>query len=612
MCGIIGVIGTVQAAQLVLQGLKQLEYRGYDSAGIATIAPDGQLRRVRANGKIATLAALLDVAPLQGNISIGHTRWATHGAPSERNAHPHMTRQVAVVHNGIIENHQTLRTQLETKGHIFSSDTDTEVVAHLITDLLSQGLTPRVTFEQAIAQLTGSFALGIIMPAAPDRLFAARRGAPLAIGYGQGQMFLASDSQALAPFTQRLTYLENGDLAEIWADGVLITDSTQREVDRPIIISSLTPEDVAKGPYPHFMLKEIFEQPTAIAATIDSLRMPASGQLTTELLAQVATIAPASLSRLLLSGCGTAYFAAQTSRYWVEELAGIATDIDIASELRYRHLHLAENGAALFFSQSGETLDTLEALRLCRAQHQRVLSIVNKPESSIARESDSVLYTQAGPEIGVASTKAFTTQLAASACLTLALAQLRQSLPAADIQHYMQSLSTVPGHMASLLDRVDEIKTLVTEFARASTVLFLGRGPMASIAMEGALKLKEITYIHAEGFAAGELKHGPLALVDETVPVVVLAPSGPLFDKVAGNLREVAARGGQILLLSDHEGITALKGHVRWSFTLPSTNALTAPLLYTLPLQLLAYYTACHLGLDVDQPRNLAKSVTVE
>lgn len=607
MCGIIGVIGTVQAAQLVLQGLTQLEYRGYDSAGIATIAPDGQLKRARANGKIATLAALLDVAPLQGTISIGHTRWATHGAPCERNAHPHMTRQVAVVHNGIIENHQTLRTQLEAKGHVFSSDTDTEVVAHLITDLLSQGLTPRAAFEQAIAQLTGSFALGIIMPAAADRLFAARRGAPLAIGYGQGQMFLASDSQALAPFTQRITYLENGDLAEIWADAVLITDSTQREVERPIITSTLTPDDVAKGPYPHFMLKEIFEQPTAIAATIDSLRMPASGQLTTELLEQVATIAPASLSRLLLSGCGTAYFAAHTSRYWMEELASLATDIDIASELRYRHLHLPQNGAALFFSQSGETLDTLEALRLCRAQQQRVLSIVNKPESSIARESDSVLYTQAGPEIGVASTKAFTTQLAASACLTLALAQLRQSLPAADIQ-----LSTVPGHMASLLDRVDEIKSLATEFARATTVLFLGRGPMAPIAMEGALKLKEITYIHAEGFAAGELKHGPLALVDETVPVVVLAPSGPLFDKVTGNLREVAARGGQILLLSDHDGITALKDHVRWSFTLPAANTLTAPLLYTLPLQLLAYYTACHLGLDVDQPRNLAKSVTVE
>jgi glucosamine--fructose-6-phosphate aminotransferase (isomerizing) len=612
MCGIIGVIGTPQAAQLVLQGLKQLEYRGYDSAGIATITHDGQLKRARAQGKIATLAALLDVAPLAGSVGIGHTRWATHGAPSERNAHPHMTRQVAVVHNGIIENHQTLRSQLEAKGHIFTSDTDTEVVVHLISDLLSQALAPRVAFEQAVAQLTGSFALGVIMPACPDRLFAARRGAPLAIGYGQGQMFLASDSQALAPFTQRITYLENGDLAEIWADGLLITDSNLREVERAIVTSALTAEDVEKGPYPHFMLKEIFEQPTAVAATIDSLRMPASGQLSPDLINHVAELNPLTMSRLLLTGCGTAYFAALTSRYWLEELAGLATDIDIASELRYRHLHLPQNGAALFFSQSGETLDTLEALRLCQQKGQHIVSIVNKPESSIARESNTVLYNQAGPEIGVASTKAFTTQLAASACLTLALAQLRGTLPAADINHYMQSLSTVPGHMASLLDRVDEIKALAAHFAKASTVLFLGRGNMAPIAMEGALKLKEITYIHAEGFAAGELKHGPLALVDDSVPVVVLAPSGPLFDKVAGNLREVAARGGQILLLSDHHGIAALKDHVRWSFVLPDSTLLTAPLLYTLPLQLLAYYTACHLGLDVDQPRNLAKSVTVE
>ncbi len=608
MCGIVGYIGPSEASGFLLQGLKQLEYRGYDSAGIATLDDSGTLARRRAPGKLKNLAQKLEAEPLQGHIGIGHTRWATHGGPSERNAHPHMSAHVAVVHNGIIENYAALRAELAAFGYIFETETDTEVIVHLLSHCMKQKMTPSAAMAEALRRLEGSFALAVIFACEPARLFTLRRGAPLVVGHGVGEMFVASDAQALAPFTSTLTYLEDGDRAEIWADGVLLIDSSGAEVTRPVRHSSVSAEDVGKGPFAHFMLKEIYEQPVAVAATLDALRHPTSGGA-----GGMGLVADLSRTlRLTISGCGTAYFAGAVAKYWFEEIAGLSVELDIASEFRYRHPPLPTDGVALFLSQSGETLDTVEALRLCKRAGQHILSIVNKPESTIARESDQVFYTQAGPEIGVASTKAFTTQLAALACLVLAVARQRGRLEATREKALMEGLAALPGQMSAVLDRADKLKELAVAMASAKDALYLGRNVMAPIAMEGALKLKEISYIHAEGFPAGELKHGPLALVDDTVPVVVIAPSGILFEKMAGNMREVAARGGKVLLVSDADGIAALGSEATWTFTMPACASFAAPMLYALPMQLLAYHVALLKGTDVDQPRNLAKSVTVE
>jgi glucosamine--fructose-6-phosphate aminotransferase (isomerizing) len=606
MCGIVGILGKSAVASDLVDALRRLEYRGYDSAGIATVE-GGRLERRRAEGKLRNLEKRLIEEPLAGRTGIGHTRWATHGRPTERNAHPHMTDRVSVVHNGIIENFRELRTKLEAKGHRFDTDTDTEAVVHLITDELNKGNDPVAAVGRALDHLQGAFALGIIFAGEDDLMIAARKGSPLAIGHGTGEMYLGSDAIALAPFTDAITYLEEGDWAVLRRSGAEIYDRQGTRTERPVIKAVASSLLVDKGNYRHFMAKEINEQPEVVSHTLANYLDMASAQVRFPDLG----LDLAQISRVTISACGTAYYAGLVAKYWIERYARVPVDIDVASEMRYREAPLQENGLAVFVSQSGETADTLATLRYCKANKQRIASIVNVRTSTIARESDAALPTLAGPEIGVASTKAFTCQLSVLACLAIAIAKARGAITKDQEIALVTALTEVPRHIAAIL-RQDEIYLSVAqELAKARDVLYLGRGSSFPIALEGALKLKEISYIHAEGYAAGELKHGPIALIDENVPVIVVAPEDDLFEKTVSNLQEVAARGGQIILISDaapeKAGCTPA-AHIQ----MPKIDSFIAPLLYAVPIQLIAYHTAVQIGTDVDQPRNLAKSVTVE
>ena len=607
MCGIVGIIGKTDVARHLLDCLKRLEYRGYDSAGIATLE-NGGIERRRAEGKLINLEARLKELPLPGNIGIGHTRWATHGVPNEVNAHPHATGKVAVVHNGIIENFQDLRDELKSAGHSLVSDTDTEVIAHLITHYLEVGQSPQDATATTLERLHGAFALGIIFAGEHDLMIAARQGSPLAIGYGDGEMFLGSDALALAPMTQRITYLEDGDWAVIHRNGVVVRDKNGVITERPIQTTEVSGALTGKEGHAHFMLKEIYEQPQVIGDTLHSFLNPADQTITLPELPFDLT----DLPKITISACGTAFYAALTAKYWFEKIARVPVEVDISSELRYRDMVMPEGGLAILISQSGETADTLAALRYCREQGQKILSIVNVPESTIARESDAVLKTCAGPEIGVASTKAFTTQLTVLACLAIALARAKGSISHEREAVLISALTEVPARAAEVLNHDKYIKELADEIALARDVLFLGRGTSYAIAMEGALKLKEISYIHAEGYAAGEMKHGPIALIEDGVPVIVIAPSDSLLDKTASNMQEVIARGGRVVFITDITGEKKLGTLAAHTIALPEVDPFVTPILYAIPVQLLAYHTAVAKGTDVDQPRNLAKSVTVE
>jgi glutamine---fructose-6-phosphate transaminase (isomerizing) len=607
MCGIIGILGSDDAAPRLIEGLKRLEYRGYDSAGIATLV-NGSIHRRRAQGKLANLAAVLEDDPLDGDAGIGHTRWATHGVPNESNAHPHATSRVAVVHNGIIENFQELRAELAAAGHSFKSDTDTEAIAALLTQQLETGATPREAVEQTLPRLQGAFALAIVFAGEHDLMVGARRGSPLAIGYGDGEMFIGSDALALAPLTKRICYLEEGDWAEITRTGAQVFDESGMEVDRPIRETELSGALIGKGNYDHFMQKEIFEQPAVVGDTLQSFINATTREISLpDLPFDLATV-----PRITVVACGTACYAGWVAKYWLEKVARIPVEIDIASEFRYREAPMPEGGVALFVSQSGETADTLAALRHCRNQGQYIVSVVNVGESSIARESDVVLPTLAGPEIGVASTKAFTTQLAVLACFAIAAARARGAVDDAGAAALAGALTEVPSRMTEVLNHDEALRDIAREVAKARDVLYLGRGTAFPIAMEGALKLKEISYIHAEGYAAGEMKHGPIALIDEAVPVIVLAPNDELFDKTLSNVEEVIARGGKVVFMSDRAGVAKLADKAFAAVVMPAVDPFVAPLLYAIPIQLLAYHAAVVKGTDVDQPRNLAKSVTVE
>ena len=607
MCGIIGIIGQKDVAPTLIGGLRRLEYRGYDSAGIATIE-NGQINRRRSEGKLNNLDARLKESPLSGSTGIGHTRWATHGAPNEINAHPHATERVALVHNGIIENFQELRSQLVDSGCILTSDTDTEVLAHLIDLQIRQGHSPKDATYNTLIGLEGAFALGIIFAGEPNLMIAARRGSPLAIGIGENEMFLGSDAIALAPLTKKLIYLEDGDWAILKNNNYKIFDETGSMVTREIRRTELTGETIGKGGYQHFMLKEIYEQPQVIGDTLHSYINPVTRAVNLPHLG----FDPKEISRLTLVACGTSYYACLTAKYWFETIARIPVDVDIASEFRYREAPLPSNGATLVISQSGETIDTLAALRYAKSQGQNILSIVNVLESAIARESHAVLQTYAGPEIGVASTKAFTTQLTVLACLAIAMAYDRSVINDVERGNLVGALTEVPARAAEILNHDQKIAKIAKDISGAQDVLYIGRGTNYPIALEGALKLKEISYIHAEGYAAGEMKHGPIALIDKTVPVVVVAATDHLIDKTISNVREVMARGGKVIFLSDSTGVDRLGGGTEATVTLPVVTPFVSPLLYAIPVQLLAYHIAVIKETDVDQPRNLAKSVTVE
>jgi glucosamine--fructose-6-phosphate aminotransferase (isomerizing) len=607
MCGIVGIIGTEPVAPVILEALKRLEYRGYDSAGIATLS-HGKIERRRAEGKLYNLEKALEASPLDGTIGIGHTRWATHGAPTERNAHPHATDRVAIVHNGIIENFRELRERLTADGAVFSTETDSEVIAHLVTYYLDKGLAPREAAARAIGELEGAFALGIIFRGEEELMIGARRGSPLAVGYGEKAMYLGSDAFALAPMTNRVTFLEEGDRVEITRSGATIHDAEGRIVKRPVKITDVSAALVDKGNHRHFMAKEIFEQPEVIGHTLSEYIDPLKDSLR-----EIALPADlASVPRVTIIACGTAYYAGLVAKYWFEKYARVSVEIDIASEFRYREAAMPEGGLAIFISQSGETADTLAALQYCRSQGQTILSIVNVTESSIARASDAILPTFAGPEIGVASTKAFTCQLTTLAVLAVRMGLARGVISASDETRIVRTLMEVPRHVAEALTQDHAIQALSAEIAKARDVLYLGRGHNYPIALEGALKLKEISYIHAEGYAAGELKHGPIALIDEEVPVVVISPVDSLFEKTISNMQEVIARGGHVVLIADREGIARAGSGLWATIEVPSVDPLIAPIVNAIPVQLLAYHTAVSKGTDVDQPRNLAKSVTVE
>ena len=607
MCGIIGIVGREPCVPLVVDGLRRLEYRGYDSAGVATIE-DGRIRRRRAEGKIQRLEAKLRDRPIGGTIGIGHTRWATHGIPNEINAHPHITDRVALVHNGIIENFQELKGELLARGRSFDSDTDTEVVAELLTDYMERQIPLRDAVRATLQRLQGAFALAIVFAGEEELMVGARRGSPLAIGYGDGEMFLGSDAMALAPLTRRIGYLEEGDWVVMTRDGATIYDADGEPVERRIVETAASGAQIGKAGYRHYMLKEIYEQPTAIGDTLQSFFNPAGQTVNLpDLPFDIATV-----PRITIAACGTAFYAGLVAKYWLEQVARIPVEIDLASELRYREAPMPEGGMMLVVSQSGETADTLASLRYARAQGQHIVSVVNVPESSIARESDVVLPTKAGPEIGVASTKAFTTQLTTLACLAISAAVARGAIDHAREAALTRSIAEVPSRAAEVLAHDEAIRDIARTVAAARDVLYLGRGTAYPIALEGALKLKEISYIHAEGFASGEMKHGPIALIDENVPVIVVAPSGALFDKSASNTEEVIARGGKVIFLSDRAGIERLGGKAMASVELPLVDPFVAPILYAIPVQLLAYHVAVIRGTDVDQPRNLAKSVTVE
>ncbi|MFA6968402.1 glutamine--fructose-6-phosphate transaminase (isomerizing) [Bosea sp. (in: a-proteobacteria)] len=608
MCGIVGILGKEAVATQVIEALRRLEYRGYDSAGVATLE-HGLLTRRRAEGKLKNLEVRLSNEPLEGLIGIGHTRWATHGKPNETNAHPHATAKLAVVHNGIIENFRELRTELQADGYVFATETDTEIVAHLVTRELDRGLTPVEAVAASLPRLRGAFALAFLFEGEEDLLIGARRGSPLAVGIGDGEMYLGSDALALAPFTSLIAYLEEGDLVVLHRKGATFYDKNNQPVERRAQRVAAGAFLVEKGNHRHFMAKEIYEQPEVVGHTLTqyldmaagSVRLPFKGAIDWK-----------ALTRLSVSACGTAFYAGLVAKYWFEKLARLPVEIDVASEFRYREAPLPENGLALFITQSGETADTLACLRYARQEGQTILSVVNVPTSTIARESDAVAPTLAGPEIGVASTKAFTCQLTALACLALAAARGRGTLTAEDEARHVQSLIALPGLIAKALELEPEIEKLARELSKARDVLYLGRGTSYPLALEGALKLKEISYIHAEGYPAGELKHGPIALIDEDMPVIVVAPHDALFEKTASNMQEVAARGGRIILITDAKGAAECGIVPETTIIMPDMDPTFAAIVYALPIQMIAYQTAVFMGKDVDQPRNLAKSVTVE
>lgn len=611
MCGIIGILGRGDVADRLVEGLKRLEYRGYDSAGICTVH-DGQFDRRRAEGKLKNLAEKLVGEPASGSAGIAHTRWATHGAPTVDNAHPHASGAVAVVHNGIIENFKPLRRELEARGRTFESQTDTEVVVHLIAEQVEAGKTPHEAVKAVLPRLEGAFALAILFRDHDDLMIGARLGSPLVAGRGEGdeegEAYLGSDALALAPLTRRIAYLKEGDRVVVKRGDIAIFDAQDQPVEREFVDSGVTAGAIEKGNYRHFMLKEIYEQPTVVAQTLGSYLRPLENIVALpDIQFDVSQI-----RRVTIVACGTSYYAGMVAKYWFEQFARVPVDIDVASEFRYREPIMEEGGLALFISQSGETADTLAALRHARAEGQKIAVVVNVPTSTMAREADLLLPTHAGPEIGVASTKAFTCQLAVLAALAAHFARVKGRMTAEEEKQIVAHLQEAPGAMNDALSRDAAIEAIAPLIAPARDVLYLGRGPDYPMAMEGALKLKEISYIHAEGYAAGEMKHGPIALIDEAVPVIVIAPSGPLFDKTVSNMQEVAARGGKIVLISDAEGIAEAGDGAMATIEMPSVHPLIAPLVYAVPVQLLAYHVAVAKGTDVDQPRNLAKSVTVE
>ncbi len=607
MCGIIGIVGKDAVADRLVDGLRRMEYRGYDSAGICTV-DGGDLIRRRAQGKLQNLVAELAQQPADGTIGIAHTRWATHGAPTAENAHPHATDKVALVHNGIIENFKPLRAELEQAGRTLSSDTDSEVVAHLVSAEVENGAAPEEAVKTVLPRLRGAFALAIAFKDNPDLLIGARLGSPLVVGYGEGETFLGSDALALAPLTQQIAYLDEGDWVVVTREGAQIYDAENNPVEREIVTSGASAAAVEKGNYRHFMQKEIFEQPTVVAQTLNSYvrqtdESVALPQIDFDLTA---------IKRITIVACGTSFYAGMVAKYWFETFARVPVDIDVASEFRYREPVLEDGGLAIFISQSGETADTLAALRHCKENGQTIAAVVNVPTSTMAREADLLLPTHAGPEIGVASTKAFTCQLAVLAALAAHLAVKKGEMSREEEQEVVGHLLEAPAALNAALDHDDDIAAMAPLIAPARDVLYLGRGPDYPLAMEGALKLKEISYIHAEGYASGEMKHGPIALIDEAVPVIVLAPSGPLFEKTVSNMQEVSARGGKIVLISDAAGLELAGDGCLATIEMPQVHPLIAPLVYAVPVQLLAYHVAVVKGTDVDQPRNLAKSVTVE
>ena len=607
MCGIIGIVGKEEVAERLVDGLRRMEYRGYDSAGICTLH-DGRLERRRAEGKLLNLVRVLEGDPAPGTVGIAHTRWATHGAPTANNAHPHATGEVALVHNGIIENFKSLREELQVRGRVFESETDSEVVAHLVSEQVEAGKSPEEAVRIVLPRLRGAFALAIAFRSHPGMLIGARLGSPLVVGFGEGETYLGSDALALAPLTQKIAYLDEGDWVVVTRDGAAIHDCDNQPVQREVTTSGASAAAIEKGNYRHFMQKEIFEQPTVVAQTLHSYvrqleRKVALPQIDFDL---------SAINRVTIVACGTSYYAGMVAKYWFEQFARLPVDIDVASEFRYREPVLEPGGLALFISQSGETADTLAALRHCKAEGQTIAVVVNVPTSSMASEADLLLPTHAGPEIGVASTKAFTCQLAVLAALAAHLAVRRGRMSASEEAEVVDHLIEAPAALNAALAHDEEIAAMAHLIAPARDVLYLGRGQDYPLALEGALKLKEISYIHAEGYASGEMKHGPIALIDETVPVVVLAPSGPLFEKTVSNMQEVRARGGRIVLISDAEGLAEAGEGCLATIEMPKVHPLIAPLVYAVPVQLLAYHTACAKGTDVDQPRNLAKSVTVE
>ena len=607
MCGIIGIVGNKPVAERLVDGLRRMEYRGYDSAGLCTL-DDEQLVRRRAEGKLMNLAFELERHPAPGEVGIAHTRWATHGAPTTSNAHPHATAEVALVHNGIIENFKPLRDELEARGRVFESQTDTEVVAHLVSEQVEAGKSPEEAVRAVLPQLRGAFALAIAFRRHPDLLIGARLGSPLVLGYGDGEAYLGSDALALAPLTQQIAYLEEGDCAVVRRDGAQIFDRNNKPVAREVTTSGASATAIEKGNYRHFMQKEIFEQPTVVAQTLRSYLRPVEQQVA---LPQI-DFDISGIDRVTIVACGTSYYAGMVAKYWFEQFARTPVDIDFASEFRYREPVLQPGGLALFISQSGETADTLAALRHCKEQGQTIAVVVNVPTSSMAREADLLLPTHAGPEIGVASTKAFTCQLAVLAALAAHFAVRKGRMSREEEAGIVKHLLEAPACLNAALDHDEEIAAMAPLIAPARDVLYLGRGPDFPLALEGALKLKEISYIHAEGYAAGEMKHGPIALIDEAVPVIVLAPSGPLFEKTVSNMQEVRARGGKVVLISDKKGLAEAGEGCLATIEMPQVHPLIAPLVYAVPVQLLAYHVAVAKGTDVDQPRNLAKSVTVE
>lgn len=607
MCGIIGIIGKDDVAERLVEGLRRLEYRGYDSAGVATIH-DGAIERRRAEGKLANLVKELDRDPLPGTTGIAHTRWATHGAPTTNNAHPHATKEVALVHNGIIENFKALREELTARGRVFDSETDTEVVAHLVSELVEQGISPRDAVAQVLPRLHGAFALAILFRSSPDMLIGARLGSPLVVGYGDGETYLGSDALALAPLTQRIAYLEEGDWVIVTAGGAEIFDRDNNPVERPITISGVTGELISKGNHRHYMLKEIYEQPVVVAQTLRSYLRRMEDQVSLP----VPDFDLGAIRRVTIVACGTSYYAGMVAKYWFEQFARVPVDIDVASEFRYRAPVMEDGGLMIVISQSGETADTLAALRHARSEGQKIAAVVNVPTSTMAREADLLLPTHAGPEIGVASTKAFTCQLAVLAAFAANLARAKGRLDGKAEKELVRHLAEAPAALNAALAYDESIEGMAHLVAGARDVLYLGRGPDYPLALEGALKLKEISYIHAEGYAAGEMKHGPIALIDDKVPVIVLAPSGPLFEKTVSNMQEVQARGGKVVLISDYDGVQAAGEGCIATITMPKVHPLIAPMVYAVPVQLLAYHVAVAKGTDVDQPRNLAKSVTVE